>query len=146
MLPPSVETLQSALSATCWEGPGGGGTWLSNTGHSVRIDYVCISMKLMCYTKRAINAREVILATGGEVDHLFATTTRCNAKEIMWQKTMPMHPVLKVPQLRETIEEEWTAAPPILQHISIDDTAKQAGEMFTPVLGSALSTHKGRPK
>ena len=98
MLPPSVETLQSALSATCWEGPGGGGTWLSNTGHSVCIDYVCISMGLMCYAKRAKNAREVILATGGEVDHLFATTTRCTAKEIMWQSTMPTHPVPAGPE------------------------------------------------
>ena len=55
-----------------WEGPGGGCAWLSNARRRVRIDYICIPMEWMCYAKRAIVDREVILAMVGEEDHFLA--------------------------------------------------------------------------
>ena len=74
IIPPAVEQTKwgMALIATFCEDPGSGGTCISRVERSVRIGYMCIPRKWMCYFNRTIIDREVMLAFGGKVCHCLA--------------------------------------------------------------------------
>ena len=62
--------LEAGLFATNTFTQEGKATWFATSGHASRIDYVCAPQDLSSALSRAGTCEEVLLETGGRVDHL----------------------------------------------------------------------------
>ena len=62
--------LEAGLFATNTFTQEGKATWFATSGHASRIDYVCAPQKLRSAVSGAGTCEEVLLQTGGRVDHL----------------------------------------------------------------------------